>query len=166
MGMIRLTIDGQKIEAGEETSILEAAISADIYIPAICAHPMLTPDGSCRLCLVELEDAEAPVTACNTKVIEGMVAHTDTPLLREERTDALKKLLAHHPCECLICERRDRCGPYDICLRNVAVTQRCVLCPYNGQCELQQVVDYIGLEGEELTWQYRGLPVDRDNPLF
>ena len=166
MGMIRLTIDGQKIEASEETSILEAAISADIYIPAICAHPMLTPDGSCRLCLVELEDAEAPVTACNTKVIEGMVAHTDTPLLREERTDALKKLLAHHPCECLICERRDRCGPYDICLRNVAVTQRCVLCPYNGQCELQQVVDYIGLEGEELTWQYRGLPVDRDNPLF
>ncbi|MQY80869.1 MAG: 2Fe-2S iron-sulfur cluster binding domain-containing protein, partial [Dehalococcoidia bacterium] len=51
--MIRLTIDGQKIEASEETSILEAAISADIYIPAICAHPMLTPDGSCRLCLVE-----------------------------------------------------------------------------------------------------------------
>jgi NADPH-dependent glutamate synthase beta subunit-like oxidoreductase/ferredoxin len=164
--MIKLTIDGQTIESSEETTILEAARAAGAYIPAICAHPMLTPDGSCRLCLVEIEGEEETVTACNTRVAGGMVARTDTPLLREERKEALRKLLAHHPCECLICERRDRCGPYDICLRNVAVTQRCVLCPYNDQCELQQVVDYIGLEGEELAWQYRGLPVDRDNPLF
>jgi len=166
MGMTRLTIDDQTIEAEEGTTVLMAATKAGIYIPAICAHPMLTPDGSCRLCLVEIEGMEKAATACNTRVAGEMVVHTDTLQVREERKEALKKLLAHHPCECLICERRDRCGPYDICLRNVAVTQRCVLCPYNGQCELQQVVDYIGLEGEKLAWQYRGLPVDRDNPLF
>ncbi len=166
MAKIELTINGQAIEVEEETTVLEAATRAGIYIPAICAHPMLTPDGSCRLCLVEIEGEAGPVTACNTKATAGMVVHTDTPQVREEQKEALKKLLAHHPCECLICERRDRCGPYDICLRNVSVTQRCVLCPYNGQCELQQVVDYIGLEGEEVPWQYRDLPVDRDNPLF
>jgi len=166
METFKLTIDGQSVEAGEGMTVLEAARAAGIYIPAICAHPMLTPDGSCRLCLVEIEGLNEPVTACTTRAAGGMVVNTDTPQVREERKEALKKLLAHHPCECLICERRDRCGPYDICLRNVAVTQRCVLCPYNGQCELQQVVDYIGLEGEELAWQYRGLPVDRDNPLF
>lgn len=166
MGMTNLTIDNQEIEASEDMTVLQAAAKAGIYIPAICAHPMLPPDGSCRLCLVEIEGGEELVTACNTKVAEGMVVHTDTFRVREERREALKKLLASHPCECLICERRDRCGPYDICLRNVAVTQRCVLCPYNGQCELQQIVDYIGLEGEELAWRYRGLPVDRDNPLF
>jgi len=166
METFKLTIDGQSVEAGEGMTVLEAARAAGIYIPAICAHPMLTPDGSCRLCLVEIEGLNEPVTACTTRAAGGMVVNTDTPQVREERKEALKKLLAHHPCECLICERRDRCGPYDICLRNVAVTQRCVLCPYNGQCELQQVVDYIGLEGEELAWQYRDLPVDRDNPLF
>lgn len=164
--MTTLIIDGQKIETSDETTVLQAAAMAGIYIPAICAHPLLTPDGSCRLCLVEIEDVEEPATACNTRVAEGMVVYTDTPRVSEERREALKKLLAHHPCECLICERRDRCGPYDICLRNVAVTQRCVLCPYNGQCELQKIVDYFGLEGEELTWQYRDLAVDRDNPLF
>jgi NADPH-dependent glutamate synthase beta subunit-like oxidoreductase len=95
-----------------------------------------------------------------------MVVRTDTKRLHEERLEALKKVLAYHPCECLICERRERCQPYDICLRNVAVAQRCVLCPYNGQCELQQVVDYIGLEGDEVSWTYRGLPVDRDNALY
>ena len=164
--MIRLTIDGQKIEASDEMTILQAAATKGIYIPAICAHPMLTPDGSCGLCLVAVEGGEEPVTACNTRVTDGMVVHTDTPEVQEKRKAALTRLLAHHPCECLVCERRDRCGPYDICLRNVAVTQRCVLCPNNGQCELQRIVDYIGLEGEKVAWQYRGLPVDRDNPLF
>jgi formate dehydrogenase beta subunit len=166
MSELSLTIDGQKVEVSEEMTVLEAAIKAGIYIPALCYHPMLTPDGSCRLCLVEIEGTEELATACNTKATEGMVVHTDTPQVQEKRREALKQLLAYHPCECLICERRERCGPYDICLRNVAITQRCVLCPYNGQCELQQVVDYIGLEGEELTWQYRGLPVDRENPLY
>ena len=166
METIALTIDGQKVEASEEMTVLEAAIKASIYIPTLCYHPMLTPDGSCRLCLVEIEGTEELATACNTKATEGMVVHTDTSQVQEKRREALKQLLAYHPCECLICERRERCGPYDICLRNVAITQRCVLCPYNGQCELQQVVDYIGLEGEELTWQYRGLLVDKDNPLY
>ncbi len=166
MSEIKLTINGQEVEVSEGATVLEAAIKAGIYIPALCYHPMLTPDASCQLCLVKIEGVDEPVTACNTRATGDMIVHTDTIRVQMERREALKKLLAHHPCECLICERRDRCGPYDICLRNVAVTQRCVLCPYNGQCELQQVVDYIGLEGEELTWQYRGLPVDRDNPLY
>ena len=127
---------------------------------------MLTPDGSCRLCLVEIESTEEPVTACNTRVAGGMVARTDTLQVREERKEALKKLLAHHPCECLICERRDRCGPYDICLRNVAVTQRCVLCPYNDQCELQQVVDYLGLTEIPVRPKTRARPVDYSNLFF
>ncbi|MFC1931585.1 FAD-dependent oxidoreductase [Chloroflexota bacterium] len=166
METIKLIIDGQEVEVNEGMTVLEAAAKAGIYVPTLCYHPMLTPDGSCRLCLVEIEGVEELATACNTKATEGMVVHTDTPQVLEERKKALKKILAYHPCECLICERRERCDPYDICLRNVAVTQRCVLCPHNGQCELQQVVDYIGLEGEEVAWQYRGLPVDRDNPLY
>lgn len=166
MSEIALSVDGQEVEVHEEMTVLEAAIAAGIYVPALCYHPMLSPDGSCGLCLVEIEGIAEPATACNTRATEGMIVHTDTLQLQEARREVLKKILAYHPCECLVCERRERCGPYDICLRNVAVTQRCVLCPYNGQCELQQVVDYIGLEGEEVAWQHRGLPVDRDNPLY
>lgn len=166
MDTIKLTIDGQEVEVKEGMTVLEAAIKAGIYIPTLCYHPMLSTDGSCGLCLVEIKGMEELITACDTKATTGMVVKTNTLLLQDERRKVLKHILAYHPCECLICERRERCGPYDICLRNVAVTQRCVLCPYNEQCELQQVVDYIGLEGEELTWQYRGLPVDKDNPLY
>jgi len=160
-------INGREIVASRDMTVLEAAIGQGIYIPTLCYHPMLTPDATCRLCLVEIEGRDELATSCNTKVAEGMVVRTESPRIQAERREALKQnVLAHHPCACLVCERRDRCQPYDICLRNVAVSERCVLCPYNEQCELQQVVDYIGIEGEELTWHYRGLPVDRENPLY
>ncbi|MFH1003000.1 MAG: FAD-dependent oxidoreductase [Chloroflexota bacterium] len=166
METIRLTIDGREVAVAEGLTVLEAATAAGIYIPALCYHPMLSTDGSCGLCLVESIGHLEPVTACTTRVFPGMVVHTDTPRLAGARREALKKILAYHPCACLTCNRRRRCEPHDICLRNVAVTQRCVLCPYNGQCQLQQVVDYLGLEGEEFSYTYRGLPVERDNPLY
>ncbi|MBA7687684.1 NADPH-Fe(3+) oxidoreductase subunit alpha [subsurface metagenome] len=164
--MITLTIDGKQVKAKEGMSLLEAALEAGIYIPALCYHPSLPSDGSCGLCLVEIEGRQDSPLSCVTPVTEGMVVYTNTPQLRLLQRDILKHILAEHPCACLTCERRDRCQPFDICLRNVAVTERCVTCPKNGECELQMVVDYIGLEGEEFSYSYKNLPIDRDNPLF
>ena len=39
--MISYNINNVDVEVLEETSILEAARSADIYIPTICSHPDL-----------------------------------------------------------------------------------------------------------------------------
>ncbi|MBE9573137.1 MAG: (2Fe-2S)-binding protein, partial [Proteobacteria bacterium] len=38
---MKLTIDGQEIEAQAGTTILEAARGVDIYIPSLCSHPDL-----------------------------------------------------------------------------------------------------------------------------
>ena len=164
--MITLVIDGKQVRVNEGTTTLEAAREVGIYIPTLCYHPSLPSDGSCELCLVEIEGREDLPLACVTPVTEGMVAHTDTPQVRSLQRDVLKRILAYHPCACLTCWRRKWCNPYDICLRNVAMTQRCVVCPKNKNCELQQVVDYVGLEGEDFTCIYRDLPVDTENPLF
>ncbi len=166
METLKLIINGQNVETDPGTTVLEAAIAAGIYIPTLCYHPKLSPDGSCRLCLVDIRGTEEPAIACDTKAAQGMIVSTDSPRLKEERREALKKVLAYHPCECLICDRRVRCKPYDVCLRNVAVAERCVLCPCNGQCELQQVVDYMGFEGEEMSWTHRRLPVETENALY
>jgi len=49
----------------------------------------------------------------------------------------------------------------------VAVTERCVLCPKNGRCELQEVADYIGLdEGVTLPYTYKELPAFNNDPFF
>ena len=164
--MINLTIDRKPVAVNQGVTVLEAAQEHGIYIPTLCYHPSVGADGSCGLCRVSIEGREDFPLACETVADQGMVVYTDTPEVRSQQLTALKEVLSQHPCACLTCWRRERCSPYDICLRNVDVTQRCVVCPKNGSCQLQRVVDYFGLEGDEFTGNYRGLPVDTENPLF
>jgi len=163
---IRLTIDGREVKAKPGMTVLEAAQSADIYIPTLCADPDLKPYGGCRLCIVEIEKLRGFPTSCTTPVTEGMVVKTNTDAVNEVRRTVVELLLSDHPSECLICHRRERCGPFDICLRNVAVTERCVTCAKNEHCELQDIVDY--LEITELPFKHteRSYPVDTSNPFF
>ena len=172
MNEITLTIDGQKVSAEEGTSILEAARAAGIYIPALCSYPGLEPlaglkpDRACRLCAVAIEGNSEPQLACITPVSEKMAVQTNTPQLQEMRRNSLRLILARHPNSCLDCHRRERCRPFDVCLRHVAVTERCVFCPQNGNCELQKAVDYVS--GMEELPQYipKKLPVREDSPFF
>lgn len=157
---IRLTIDDVEVEVEKGATVLQAAQSAGIYIPSLCYHPDLLPFGGCRLCIVEIENMRGLPTACTTPATEGMVVKTKTSQLQQLRRAFLQLILTEHPNACLTCHRRERCGPYDICLRHVAVTERCVSCPNNGQCELQYLVDYIGIEETYLPYKYKELPVD------
>ncbi len=191
MDEINLTIDGADVRVEKGISVLQAAQSAGFYIPALCSHPDLSSsrevkadefiyrgteliknDNSlkefegCQLCVVEIEGVDDLPTACTTEVTEGMVVHTNTPQVQEKRRYNLKLILAEHPNVCLTCERKERCSMFDICLRSVAVTERCIVCPDNMDCELQEVVDYIGLEGIDIPYTYKGLPIQRDAAFF
>ena len=53
--MITLVIDGKQVKVNEGTTILEAAREAGVYIPTLCYHPSLPSDGSCELCLIEID---------------------------------------------------------------------------------------------------------------
>ncbi len=166
MGTITITIDGQEVEAKAGMTVLEAAKSAGIYIPTMCADADLKPYGGCRLCVVEIEKMRGLPIACTTPATEGMVVHTNTPAVNEVRHSVVQLLLADHPSECLICDRRKRCSPYDICLRNVAVTERCVTCAKNGHCELQTIVDYLGVHEIRFRRTQRSHSIDESNPFF
>ena len=68
--MVRLTIDGKVVEAKKGTSILHAAESVGIKIPTLCYIEDLLPDGSCRMCMVEIENLYCTSwrrTCCNYK---------------------------------------------------------------------------------------------------
>ncbi|MFC1916796.1 FAD-dependent oxidoreductase [Chloroflexota bacterium] len=164
--MITLTIDGQEVKAEEGMTVLQAAIGAGIYIPTLCYHPSLAPYGACRLCIVEIEKMRGFPTSCTTPASDGMVVKTDTLQIQELRRDILELILTEHPNACLTCDRKERCQPSDICLRSVAVTERCVNCPNNGRCELQEVVKYIGIEEVTLPYAYKELPIEGGDSLF
>lgn len=157
---IKLIIDGQNVEVQAGATVLEAAQSAGIYIPTLCYHPDLHPSGGCRLCTVEIDGMRGLPTSCTTPAAEGMNVVTKTETLQELRRAIMELVLTEHPNDCLTCNRRERCGPYDVCLRHVSVTQRCVTCPKNGKCELQQIVDYIGIEDMVLPYRSKERQVD------
>ena len=166
MEEIRLTINGQELKVRKGTTVLEAAQAAGIYIPTLCYTPDLKPYGGCRLCLVEIEKVKGLQTSCTYPVSEGMIVHTETEAVNRVRRFSLELLLSSHPSDCLVCDRRERCSPYDICLRNVAVTDRCVTCPANERCELQKVFDYLCLPALHFPRTPKPYPVDTSNPFF
>lgn len=167
MATITLTINGQRVTAKEKENLLKVATRANIYIPALCAHPDLEPEGTCDLCLVEVQGSPDLVRACNFQAADGMIVRTETSQIREARVAALKKIFSQHPHACLTCWRQVRCHPWEICLRNADVTDRCVTCPKNYHCELQVVSDYVGMTGETIPdYHYRNLPLQKDNPFF
>lgn len=110
MKTVKLTINGRQVYAGEGVTILEASRESGIHIPTLCYHPRLRPLGHCRLCLVEVEGLDKPVTACDNPVREGMAVTTDTPALRQAREEILSLLLSTHPAgDCLTCEKSGAC---------------------------------------------------------
>ena len=170
MDKITLTIDEHPVEVEAGMTVLEATKEAGIYIPTLCYHPALTPYGGCRMCVVEIEKMRGFPTSCTTPAGDGMVVRTKTAQLQEFRRGVLELILTEHPHVCLTCERRDRedgqCNAFDICLRSVAVTERCVICPKNKRCELQEVVDYVGIEAITLPYSYKNEPVHTSDPFF
>jgi predicted molibdopterin-dependent oxidoreductase YjgC len=166
MDKIKLTIDEKEVEAPAGSTVLEAARGAGIYIPTLCYHPDLSPYGSCRLCIVEIEKMRGIPTACTTPATSGMVVHTNTQALNKLRQGLLELILSDHPCECLQCDKRSACKPEDTCPRNIKDSARCSLCPSNGHCELQTVVDYTGIGEVKLPRLSREFTIDASNPFF
>lgn len=168
MDTITITIDGIEVKTTRGKRILEAALDAGIYIPNLCAlRDIALPTGACRICQVQIEGKRGTVTACSEPAADGMVIQNNTPEINAIRRNILEIMLAKHPSVCLTCHRRQRCLPGDICLRLVEVTEeQCILCPNNGRCELQRVVDFVGLTDVRYPYKSKELPVERDNPYI
>ena len=163
---IRLKIDGVEVEAKPGQMVIEAARDAGIYIPYLCWHPIMKPYGACRMCVVEVSNVRGQPASCHTPVADGMEIKTNTPVLEDIRRDVLALTLVNHPHGCLTCWRTEHCGPKDVCLRNVSVTDRCVVCPQNERCELQDVTYYTKVAEVPLPYQYRNIPLDTRNPFI
>ena len=79
------------------STILEAARLMGVKIPTLCYLADLTPEGSCRVCVVEVQGLRSLVTACTHPVSEGMVVWTSSAAVREGRRTVVEMLLANHP---------------------------------------------------------------------
>ncbi|MBE3110844.1 MAG: (2Fe-2S)-binding protein, partial [Acidobacteria bacterium] len=163
---MKLTIDDREILVEGAPTLLGAARCAGIPIPSLCDRPDLEPFAGCRLCLVEISGRNDFAPACATPAAEGMVVRTRTPELVSLRKKILELILAEHPHACLVCAEKTTCDDLKSTIRKVGEVTGCVLCPVNGDCELQKVVEAVGLDKVDLLAIYRNFEVRREDPFF
>ena len=78
--MAVITIDGTRLEVPENKNVLECALEAGIYIPHLCHHPDLPENGSCRMCIVEVEGQEGLLDLGLRRAMGGRQVGVDGPL--------------------------------------------------------------------------------------
>jgi NADH-quinone oxidoreductase subunit G len=111
--MAKITIDGRNLEVTDGLTIFIAAEKAGLSIPHFCYHPGLAPEGTCRMCVVDIEGAAKPEPSCSTVVRDGMKIETWSPRVVEARRNVLEFLLADHPIDCPICDKAGECRLQD-----------------------------------------------------
>jgi NADH dehydrogenase/NADH:ubiquinone oxidoreductase subunit G len=100
--MIRLTIDGRRVESRNGEYLLGLARKAGIEIPTLCHHEAVEPAGACRLCMVEITRPQwngwsKLVTACLYPAEDGLIVRTGTERVLRTRREVLELLLARSP---------------------------------------------------------------------
>ena len=139
--MVNMIIDGKHISAEENITIMEAAERNGIPIPKLCYLKGINEIAACRVCVVELEGKEKLITSCNNVVKDGMVIYTNSPKVRNHRRNTVQLLLSQHD-------------------------NRCVVCPRNGNCQLQQVACDLNILDIPFRQEPEYQPWDKDFPLI
>ncbi len=141
---VSLRIDGKAVSVPSGSSVMRAAAQAGVKVPKLCATDSLEAFGSCRVCLVEIEGRKGFPASCTTEVEEGMVVTTQSERLAGLRRNVVELYVSDHPLEC-------------------------VTCSANGECELQDVAQDLGVESSRYGVDgvsQRNSGKDESNPYF
>ncbi|MGW0882153.1 NADH-quinone oxidoreductase subunit G [Streptomyces sp. NPDC002671] len=109
--LVTLTIDGIGISVPKGTLVIRAAEQLGIEIPRFCDHPLLSPAGACRQCIVEVEGQRKPMASCTITCTDGMVVKTQltSPVAEKAQRGVMELLLINHPLDCPVCDKGGEC---------------------------------------------------------
>lgn len=115
METVKITINGQEVTAPKGELLIEACEMNGVYLPRFCHHRGLTPQASCRMCVVRVDNPKIPKlqTACTMPVSDGMVVTTESQEVEEVRAAMIEFLLSNHPVDCPVCDRAGECELQD-----------------------------------------------------
>ncbi|MCL2336144.1 MAG: [FeFe] hydrogenase, group A, partial [Firmicutes bacterium] len=141
---IEIRINNRAVKVPADTAnLLEAAKLAGIDVPRLCYLQDINAAGSCRICLIEVEQAgrQTLQASCVYPLQEGISFFTNTPRVRRARKRMLELLLSEHDLDCLNCVK-------------------------NRNCELQKLADDLGVRNIRLTGERLNLPVQNKNAFI
>ncbi len=124
--LVTLTIDGISVSVPKGTLVIRAAEQVGIQVPRFCDHPLLSPVGACRQCLVEVAlpgpdgsmrqmqgppGRMKPQASCTLVASEGMEVHTQVTSEGADKAQqgVMEYLLINHPLDCPVCDKGGEC---------------------------------------------------------
>lgn len=153
--MIDITIDGKKkVQVAEGTNLIKPLLENGVIVPTLCYHKDLTSDGSCRLCMVEVEikGRKRFVTSCNYPVRNELTVWTSTDKVKKHRKLLAEMYLGRYPNVKAVQDAAKQCGAENSKRFESEITdlneKACILC---GKCVrackefiLERIIDFAG----------------------
>lgn len=136
-----LTINGEDLSGREDETILQVVREHGIRIPTLCQLEGVSNVGACRLCMVEVEGSPRLLSACTTRITEGMKVTTDSERLHKYRRMIVEMLFSEG-------------------------NHVCSVCVVNGRCELQNLAVQMGIDHISLPYLYPVRNVDASHERF
>ncbi len=111
--MVSFTVDGQKVQAPQGSTLLPVLLKHGFSVPHFCYHEALGPDGNCRMCMVAIEGEKRPQISCDTRIKKDMVVYTKNESINDVKRKILELELLSHPVDCPICDQAGECSLQD-----------------------------------------------------
>jgi len=134
-----IQVNNREIKAKKGEMILDTLRREGISVPTLCHVPDLFPTGACRMCVVEVDGYNGLVPSCAMPVSEGMKIQTHSPKAIKARKTIIELLLSDHPDDCLYCVR-------------------------NGNCELQDLAEELGVRQRRFVGKKSTYEIDASSP--
>ncbi len=153
MEKVDIVINGKKTTVPKDTYLLKAIQNAGLTVPTLCHHKDLTPSGTCRLCVVEIEQngRKKIVTSCNYPVRSEISVETDSERIKQHRKVLAEMYLGRWPNVPVIQDVAKRCGVTESRFTSELTEESekaCILC---GHCVrgchefiMEDILDFAG----------------------
>ena len=139
--MFTIQVNKREVKANANETILTVLKREGIKVPTLCHLEHLFPTGACRMCVVEVEGMSGLIPSCAYPVQPGMKIQTHSPKALQARKTIVELLLANHPDDCLFCVR-------------------------NGNCDLQDLSEELGVRQRRYTGAKDDYDLDLSSPAI
>ena len=95
--MIEFSLNGKRVEALPDETILQAAKRTGTEIPHLCYTDGLRADGNCRACVVEIEGERVLAPSCCRNPTPSMVVNSDNERALKSQKMVVELLLSDMP---------------------------------------------------------------------
>jgi [NiFe] hydrogenase diaphorase moiety small subunit len=130
-------LDGRPVPFEDGQTIMDAALAAGVFIPRLCHRAGYHPQGSCKLCTVDIGGRRG--AACTNLAVENAEVRSDTAELNADRLALVRMLFVEGNHFCPSCEK-------------------------SGSCPLQALAGHLGMRDPHFPHFYPARDVDASHP--